>query len=619
MNALSFLTQNKLAGRYRILRKLGEGSFAETFLAEDELLPGSSRCVVKKLKTSIADKAQLQVAKRLFETEAWSLHRLGSHDQVPRLFAHFEESREFYLVEEYIQGTSLHQELATGQCWSESYVIKLLQDILEVLQFVHQKRVIHRDLKPSNIIRREQDGKLVLIDFGAVKQVSHHPLEESSLAIPHTVIVGTPGYMPGEQLLGNPKTSSDVYAVGVLAIYALTGLNPVLGQLQTDESSAELLWHDHAHVSLELASVLDKMVAYDFRQRYPSATEAFDAVNALTHRYQTEEATLLKLVPDGVSEQAIEDREGSNLPLPTVLPKKEGVQLYVRGMGLSSEEDSETHALLPSSEALAVTSILPSDQSHVGTYQMINIGDASIARAEKTFLPAFLCPVQPKQIFLGGLGVITFGVISTLASPYVGFLCQALNNCPVTSNPLPETKKSSVVPAKTKNALPSPKPSPKQSKKVPQPQSPSPQVARPSSVPVAYPSTSAASAPATTSSKSAASARPRRNAQATSVQPAARRRVQGRSATLGRPTRRQAIAPNRSANPTRRQLRAPARRGSGTVNRPQRQKARQRQVNSRRSAVAPPAATYRKSPQYRPRVHAPSNHSSKSRRSRRPS
>ncbi|HEY9827727.1 MAG TPA: serine/threonine-protein kinase, partial [Stenomitos sp.] len=299
MDAISLSTGNKLAGRYRVLQKLGEGSFAETFVAEDEHLPDAFRCVIKKLKTGVEEESKLAIAKRLFEAEARMLHQLGCHKQIPQLLAHFEEDGEFYLVEEYVEGSSLFQELATGQKWSEGYVVKLLQDILEPLKFVHQKQVIHRDIKPSNLIRREKDGSIVLIDFGAVKQVTNQVLDDNSIA-PHTVIVGTPGYMPGEQLRGSPRPSSDVYAVGMIAIYALTGLNPALGQLPEDESTAEILWHEHATISPELSAILDKMVAYDFRQRYPSAAEALDAINALTLHRQAEAPTILKDVSDSM-------------------------------------------------------------------------------------------------------------------------------------------------------------------------------------------------------------------------------------------------------------------------------------------------------------------------------
>ena len=151
-----------------------------------------------------------------------------------------------------------------GRSWTESQVIALLQDVLNILAFVHQYGVIHRDLKPDNLIRRDSDGKLVLIDFGAVKQV------RTVTAVPGfnnaTVAIGTPGYMPREQILGNPQPNSDIYSLGIIAIQALTGLHPT--QLPEDPTTRELSWQRQMQVSPGLVAILNKMVRYDYRQRY---------------------------------------------------------------------------------------------------------------------------------------------------------------------------------------------------------------------------------------------------------------------------------------------------------------------------------------------------------------
>ena len=161
-----------LAGRYYIIRHLGGEAFNQTYLAEDKQLPDKDQCVVKHLKPQTTAPFTLEVARRLFEAEVQVLNRLGNHDQIPRLLAHFEENQEFYLVQDFIEGESLSQILTPGKRLSEAEVIDLLQEILEILEVIHKEGVIHCDIKPSNLIRRKQDGKLVLIDFGAVKQIS---------------------------------------------------------------------------------------------------------------------------------------------------------------------------------------------------------------------------------------------------------------------------------------------------------------------------------------------------------------------------------------------------------------------------------------------------------------
>ncbi|NMG08211.1 serine/threonine-protein kinase [Brasilonema sp. UFV-L1] len=263
-----------LRGRYEIVRQLGKGGFSETFLAYDKDLPGKPYCVVKQLKPPLTASWALQTATRLFDREAQVLYKLGNHDQIPRLLAHFEENGEFYLVQEYIEGDVLSREFAQGRQWSADEVITFLHDILKTLEFVHQQNVIHRDIKPANLIRRALDRKLVLIDFGAVKEINSLGANSQG-----KTIIGTPGYMPSEQVTGNPHFSSDIYALGITAIQAFTGILPE--QLPKSPETHEVVWRHLVQVKSELADILDKMVRYDFRQRYQSVNEVLQALSSL--------------------------------------------------------------------------------------------------------------------------------------------------------------------------------------------------------------------------------------------------------------------------------------------------------------------------------------------------
>jgi serine/threonine-protein kinase len=263
-----------LLSRYKIIKELGEGGFGDTHLAEDTALPGNPYCVVKHLKRN-PDPAASAIIQRLFEEEAKVLHNLGKHDQIPSLAAHFQEKGEFYLVQEFVDGHDLNREIIPGKKLSEKQTIELLQEILEILAVVHQKNIIHRDIKPSNIMRRRQDGKIVLIDFGAVKEIGVFTVNskgQTSL----TIGIGTPGYMPSEQANGRPKFASDVYAVGIIGIQAVTGLLPA--QLQEDSNTGEIIWRNYARVSDRFAEVLTNMVRDHFSQRYQNATEALQAL-----------------------------------------------------------------------------------------------------------------------------------------------------------------------------------------------------------------------------------------------------------------------------------------------------------------------------------------------------
>ena len=265
-----------LRKRYKILDFQESGSFGDTYIAKDLDLPGTPRCVVKQLKPKTFEHEVLKTARRLFDKEAEVLYRLGNlSSQIPKLYAHFEENDEFYLVQEFVDGHTLTSELIPGILYSEEDVIKLLTEILEVLAIVHQENIIHRDIKPQNLMRRHIDGKIVLIDFGAVKEIKNLAANSQSQVF-STIAIGSNGYMPNEQARARPKLCSDIYAVGVIGIQALTGKLPQ--NFDEDPANGEIIWQDEVNVSNKLSDVLTKMVRYHFSQRYKDAAEALKAL-----------------------------------------------------------------------------------------------------------------------------------------------------------------------------------------------------------------------------------------------------------------------------------------------------------------------------------------------------
>ncbi|AKG22767.1 serine/threonine protein kinase [Calothrix sp. 336/3] len=270
--------------RYQVIRVLATGGFGETYIAQDTKRPGNPMCVVKHLKPASTDPKVFDTAKRLFHSEAETLEKLGSHPQIPRLLAYFDENQEFYLVQEFVEGHPLGEELIAGKSWREADVLRMLLEVLDILAFVHSQGVIHRDIKPDNIIRRMSDGKLVLVDFGAVKQLrTPNSLSATNISlIAHasaTVAIGTPGYMSTEQGQGKPRPNSDIYALGIIAIQALTGISPV--DLQEDPQSGELIWQHLTPIHPDFAGILGKMVRYHFKERYQNARDALQALQSL--------------------------------------------------------------------------------------------------------------------------------------------------------------------------------------------------------------------------------------------------------------------------------------------------------------------------------------------------
>lgn len=249
----------RIAHRYRIEKLMGQGGFGKVFLAHDEQLPGQPICVVKQLNPIHTD--DLETAKRLFNLEAATLYRLGEHPQIPRLLAHIEENDQMYLVQEYIPGRSLADELIMGPMPVEQ-VLQDLRDMLTVLAAVHVQHVIHRDIKPSNILRRQPSGQLVLIDFGAVKALQASPGQEQ------TVAIGSLGYMAPEQQAAHPCFGSDLYGLGMVMLQALLGQHPMSFEMPVTCARVGVGVPD------KLASFLDRLVHLDHRERYSSAKEA---------------------------------------------------------------------------------------------------------------------------------------------------------------------------------------------------------------------------------------------------------------------------------------------------------------------------------------------------------
>lgn len=261
-----------LRDRYRVLGALGRGGFGATFLARDQSLPGYPSCVIKQLRPTTTVPNLLEMARDLFQREANILGKIGNHPQLPRLLDYFEMAQEFYLVQEYVSGSTLQKEVKHGGPFTEAGVKQFLTEVLPVVQYIHDNKIIHRDIKPANLIRREQDKQLVMIDFGAVKdKVSGSELSASEETALTAYAVGTPGYAPPEQMAMRPVYASDIYAIGVTCVYLLTGRSPK--DLPYDSRTGELRWQEYAFVSGHFDKILCKMLDISVHNRYQMAAD----------------------------------------------------------------------------------------------------------------------------------------------------------------------------------------------------------------------------------------------------------------------------------------------------------------------------------------------------------
>lgn len=266
--------------RYRPVRTIGCGGFGRTLLGVDEYKPSQPPCVIKQFDPHAQGTRNRDRAAGLFRQEAERLEQLGKHPQIPDLLAHFDWNGRQYLIQEFIDGCDLEQELQHSGRFSDAQITQLLKEILPVLQFVHDRHVIHRDIKPENLIRGN-NGQLYLVDFGASKLAT-----AANLALTGTTI-GSAGYAAPEQALGKATFASDLYSLGMTCVYLLTSIRPF--DLY-DSTDGKWIWRDYipaeSPINTNLARILDKMLEPATGRRYRSAAAVLTDLNNPRPKYK---------------------------------------------------------------------------------------------------------------------------------------------------------------------------------------------------------------------------------------------------------------------------------------------------------------------------------------------
>ncbi|MGG6265318.1 protein kinase domain-containing protein [Leptolyngbya sp. AN03gr2] len=278
-----------LLDRYRAIRLIGQGGFGRTLLVTDEA--NNSRCVIKQFYPQ--SHGNSEKAAELFRLEAQRLETLGQHSQIPKLLNYFESDGNQYLVQEWIDGRNLAQELAEVGAFNETQIRQLLQDILPILKFVHDHRVIHRDIKPENIVRRTSDRKLVLVDFGAAKYTTETTLGKTG------TMIGSAAYTAPEQVRGKAIYASDLYSLGVTCIHLLTQMSPF--EL-FDSGENKWVWRHYLNkertrdgfikpkrktvVSPWLGTILDKLLESGTTKRYTNAESVLKDLKSKPRRFK---------------------------------------------------------------------------------------------------------------------------------------------------------------------------------------------------------------------------------------------------------------------------------------------------------------------------------------------
>ncbi len=256
--------------RYKIIKILGEGGFGKTYQAED-VEQMNHPCVIKQL--TFAKPQALQKATALFEQEAKTLYELGKHLQIPSFLAYFEENNKLYLVQEYVEGKNLYTEFLERGKFDEEKIVYLLKNLLPVLLFIHNNKIIHRDIKPENIMRRDGDGQLILIDFGIAKELV------GTASYTNGTVIGTPGYAPLEQIAyGQVSPASDLYSLGITCIRLITG-----EFIRNDLNNSSAKWWEIFSVDFnsKILEILDRLVAIDVGDRYQWAEQVIEDLDAM--------------------------------------------------------------------------------------------------------------------------------------------------------------------------------------------------------------------------------------------------------------------------------------------------------------------------------------------------
>ncbi|MGK7952024.1 MAG: IMS domain-containing protein, partial [Xenococcaceae cyanobacterium] len=259
---------------------ISSGGFGETFLAQDTQMPSGRYCVIKQLKVVTNNPDIYQEVLQRFQREAAILEELGeTNTQIPKLYAYFSDTAgQFFLIQEWIEGETLAKIVETRGKMTDGYVQKMLISLLSVIDYIHSKNIIHRDIKPENIILRQADDLPVLIDFGAVKE-SISTAINSEKNTPVSIMIGTPGYMAFEQAAGRPVFASDLYSLGLTAIYLLTGKVPQ--DLEMDLQTAKIIWQQYTNnLTPKLAGILEKAIEPNISDRFATAREMLEALQS---------------------------------------------------------------------------------------------------------------------------------------------------------------------------------------------------------------------------------------------------------------------------------------------------------------------------------------------------
>ncbi|MCP2727482.1 serine/threonine protein kinase [Limnofasciculus baicalensis] len=299
------IPQSLLHNRYKATEVLISTGWEKVYIAEDLYRGGFPKRIIQEIQPISNDGEFIQAVKNLFKREAQILKTLGEDDRIPQLIDYLEVEGRLYLVQDFIVGETFTKELYQDRPWSQERVIALLEEVLPILEFVHSHGIIHGNIQPDKLIRRKSDGKLMLTGLSILNQMRTEIIAFQG-QIRAKIGRGRLGYIPVEQMRGILRPGSDIYALGAIAIQALTGFNPL--QLEENPETGELIWQHLATVTEDFAAIITQMVRYHFRDRYHSVTDILADLKSLVESG--------KIVEKNKSINGITINTSSNSPQP---------------------------------------------------------------------------------------------------------------------------------------------------------------------------------------------------------------------------------------------------------------------------------------------------------------
>jgi len=269
-------TQKLLGGRYQFIQALSTHQAGQTFLAADAHYPGHPKCVVRQLRLPTRNPMTRKFILSLLKKKVEVLEVIGQHEQVPSTFAAFDVDQSFYIVQEFIPGRSLKDELVVGRIWPQGEVLSFLKEVLPVIAFAQEHGVVHGNLKPSKMIRHQTTNRLVVLDFGAIKSISQNISSKGHTAVTQQLPLESRLYLAPEQFRRQSLFCSDQYALGMVAIQALTG-RPAdklpHGQDVNLHKEIVSLLESVPDLGINTASLIARMVHPNPQRRYQKASE----------------------------------------------------------------------------------------------------------------------------------------------------------------------------------------------------------------------------------------------------------------------------------------------------------------------------------------------------------